>query len=793
MDNAFRSLHPQELWGPRPVSFMAMHDLQTSVNPPGTGVSRDLLNVISQQRWILAGSVAACLVIAGLYCLLAPKLYRAETMILVEDQKVPENYVKGVDEGNLEQRIFVIQKQVRTHAVLADIVKEFNLYPELKTEGSIEAATSELASIITVEMLAKGPRGNFVGRSSLDAFIISYVHEDPRTAMLVTQRVATRFIDENLKAREQAAQGTTEFFDDEVQQTKRELEQKEDALSQFKSRHAGQLPQQIEANLRALDRLQNDLKTNHENIQRLSDRLALLEKHIGEYQRSGTTNPALVAGAIEPDPLIRRLKELREKLVKLRAEFWEEYPDVILTRDELREVERKLVELYGADILKKGEKLLDPYLQDLRKQKNEVADELALLKQRQQSLQAERRDYQARVEQAPQIEQDLLILERDYDNMKSNYRSLLDRRLSARVAENLEKRQKGAQFRILESASLPRTPVSPNARRIMVFSLIFGCAIGGGLAMLREHLFPQFRRPEDVEEVLGPQLLGVIPDFHPEGLPSGWRRYLLADRSTESTPPEAPLAGDPAESNHSSEPAGVSVDTDDDNFVVRDMPNSLVAEQYRVAAMRLTVQRIKGASTVLAVTSAVKGEGKTTTVLNLGYTLARDLGHQTVIVDCDFAAPMSNRYLDTMSKWGLADCLVTDIHVSECLTYFPDARCAIMPVGDSLVPPSELLRSGRLPDIVAQLRQRFDFVLLNTPPILPMATMNLLASLVDEVVLVVRANSTSQHIVRSALKSLRAKIPVHIILNRVGKHAVPQYSYRYPYRKQLIGQDRERS
>lgn len=714
-------------------------------------------------------------------------------MILVEDQKVPENYVKGVEEGNLEQRIFVIQKQVRTHAVLADIVKEFNLYPELKTEGHIEAATSELAAIITVEMMAKGPRGNFVGRSSLDAFTISYVHEDPRTAMLVTQRVATRFIEENLKAREQAAQGTTEFFDDEVQQSKRELEQKEDELSQFKSRHAGQLPQQIEANLRALDRLQNDLKANHENIQRLSDRQTLLEKNIGEYQRSGTTNPALVAGAIEPDPLIRRLKELREKLVKLQAEFWEEYPDVILTRDELREVERKLVELYGAEILKKGEKLIDPYLRDLRKQKAEVSDELALLKQRQQSLQAERRDYHARVEQAPQIEQDLLILERDYDNMKSNYRSLLDRRLNARVAENLEKRQKGAQFRILESASLPRSAVAPNVRRIMVFALIFGCAIGGGLAMLREHLFPQFRRPEDVEEVLGPQLLGVIPDFHPEGLPSGWRRYLLADRSTESNQPETPMTGDSAASDQSSDPAGVAIEIDDDNFVVRDMPNSLVAEQYRVAAMRLTVQRIKGAATVLAVTSAVKGEGKTTTVLNLGYTLAHDLGHHTVIVDCDFAAPMSNRYLDSASKWGLADCLVTDIPISECLAYFPDARCAIMPVGDSLVPPSELLRSGRLPDIVAQLRQRFDFILLNTPPILPMATMSLLASLVDEVVLVVRANSTSQHIVRSALKSLRAKVPVHVILNRVGKHAVPQYAYRYPYRKQLIGQHRDQS
>lgn len=761
---------------------MTTLDSEPQAKQAGAAIPTDILKVVRQQKWIIVVSIAVSVTVAAIYCVVAPKQYRSEMMILVEDQKIPENFVKGVDEGgSLEQRIFLIQKQIRSRTILTQIVKEFHLYPEIIAAEGIESAIATLAANMMVEMLGKGPRGNFVGRTSLDAFTVSFVHEDPNTAMQVTARVAAKFIEQNLRMREETAEGTTEFFDEEVVRAKAELERKENEISHFKSIHMGKLPQQVEPNLRALDRLQSELNAGGDGIRRTADRLALVDKAIQEYQRTGLANPTLVPGGSEPDPLFRRLKELREKLIKLKSEFWDTYPEVALTRDEMREVEAKLMELYGPDIFKPGEKMVDPYLRDLKRQRSELTSEVELLKQRQQGLQTEKKDYEKRVEKAPQVEQDLLILERDYANMKENYRALLEKRLNARVTENLEKRQKGAQFRILDTPNFPRRPEKPNQPRVMIFGLLLGCAGGVGLALLKEYRSPQFRSSEDVEQVLGHHLLAIIPDFRLE--------YLRLRRQQRFSPnPAVALVqgSDPstgrqrwllkARQKNKAEAGWL-----DDNFIVKWIPHSFVAEQYRVAATRMALFDNNGSGAVVAVTSAVKGEGKTTTVINLGYTMARDLGKRTLLLDCDFTVPMLHRYVDTAPEWGFANCLTSDVPWGNCLAGFGDVPCWIMPVGSSHIHANELLKSERLGTILSQLREQFDIVLINTPPIFPLATMNVLANHVDHIVLVVGANSTPHQTVRRAVKSLRTQAPFHVLLNRVGNEALPPYVYDYSY------------
>jgi polysaccharide chain length determinant protein (PEP-CTERM system associated) len=737
-----------------------------------------------RRKWIIIASLFFCLAIAGLLCKFLPKSYRSETMILVEDQKIPENVVKGIAEGNLEQRIFVIQKQITSRTLLGEIVNELNLYPDEVALHNLDAAIGKVKSAIRVEMVAKGPQGNFVSRTSLDAFTVSFAHEDPATAMKVTSKLASKFIDENLKSREQIAEGTTEFLDYEVTAAKRDLDRKEDEISQFKSKHMGKLPQQMEANLRALDRLQADLGTTSEGIQRLSDRLALVEKGIKDYERFGSTNIALLAGRTEPDSLFRRLKELKEKLAKLKSEFWDSYPDITLTQEEIRQVEGELVKVYGPDVIKPGEKPLDPYLQDLNKQRSELRTELTLLNQRLHTFQAEKLDYVRRVEHAPAVEQELLILQRDYDNMKKNYETLIEKRLNARVAVNLEKRQKGGQFRIIDPANFPRVPEKPNQLRILAFGLIIGCALGMGIAVMKEQLNPQFRRPEDIEQILGPQLLAMIPDF----------TFLYTQLARQRFLPTYEM---PRETNghheESARPAfwrqflgyGEGRPSFTAELLVKWLPTSIVAEQYRVAATRLELIGTKEESSVIAVTSAVKGEGKTTTVVNLGYTLARDLGKRTLLIDCDFKCPALDRYAETASPWGLADCLTSDILVEQCLTSFKEVPCWIMPVGNCELHMNELLKTERLANIFAQLRERFEYILINTPPILPLADMNVLVGHADSLLLVVRAGSTPQQFVKRAMHTLKATIPIHVILNGVGNQSLPYYMYPYYQRDDI--------
>jgi capsular exopolysaccharide synthesis family protein len=279
-----------------------------------------------------------------------------------------------------------------------------------------------------------------------------------------------------------------------------------------------------------------------------------------------------------------------------------------------------------------------------------------------------------------------------------------------------------------------------------------------------------------VELVIGPQLLAAIPDFSFLWNPTKPNRYLpstyllrrrmetFEDIKREITVPDRNYAGNSY---------GV-----DKRFVTRLFPRSMPAEQYRVAAARL--QLSSGGSGVAVVSSAVKGEGKTTTVINLGYTLARDFGKRVLLVDCDFVYPELKCFLERPTQYGLVDYFKGDIALDDAMACFSEIPCWIMPAGASDIDPRELLKkTDQLEPLFSQLRERFDYVLLNAPPILPVATMNVLERHADLLLLVVKANLTSQQVVKRALASLRGSKPIHVILNGVAMQSLPYYMSEY--------------
>ena len=452
-----------------------------------------------------------------------------------------------------------------------------------------------------------------------------------------------------------------------------------------------------------------------------------------------------------------------------------------MTKEELRQVEAELIELSGPDAIRPDKSVNDPYIQDLTKLQTENKNEVNLLKRRQQMLYAEKKSHEKRIERSPGVEQELLTLERDYMNMKGNYAMLLDKRLHARVTGNLGKQQKSGKYRILDVPGLSRNPVKPNKPRVLVLGLLFGCVLGVGLSVLRERLTPQFRRAEDVEVAIGPQLLAAIPDFAFLWNPVKARRnfssaYLprrlgsLADEMDAAT--EDSAIGNRLQ-NYAAHSYG-----NDRRFVAKLFPRSMAAEQYRVAAARL--QLSSGGAGVAVVTSAIKGEGKTTTVINLGYTLARDFGKRVLVVDCDFVYPELKCFLERPTQYGLIDYLRGDCNLEAATASFAEIPCWIMPAGMAEADPTELLKNtDRLEWVFAQMREKFDYVLLNAPPILPVATMNVLERHVDLLLLVVRANQTSQQVVRRALGSLRGSKPIQVILNAVANQSLPYYMNDY--------------
>ncbi|HWF60064.1 MAG TPA: AAA family ATPase [Nitrospira sp.] len=761
---------------------MQYSESAASVDQTGMATVREYALIASRNKWIIMGAVALSLTLAWSYLLIAPKYYQSQALIVAEGRKGIDDVINNGEgsEKNFEKRLFLIQKQIISQDFLDAITKELDVRSDGSDGQGELAGWGELASMTKVERAMIDPAGGKTSQNLVDGFVVSFLHRDPNTAMQVTARMVDKFIQENNREREKEVEGTGEFLDEELRLLKRELEKREESISQFKKTHLGDLPQQADTNLRALDRAEGEITTATESLQRHSDKLDALHQAVQLYRTSGQQS-FVTTRSMEPDPLFRHLKELREKLVKLRAEFWDGYPEIILTKEEIRQTEEELTNLYGRDAIRPDKTPpLDPYLQDLLKQQNEERTEITLLRQRLDQLRTTKRDLEKRLDRSPAVEQELLVLERDYNNMKTNYAMLLDKRLHTRVEENIEKRQKGGKYRILDRANLPRVPAIPNSTRVLVLGFLFGCILGAGLSVVRERLTPQFRGPEDVELLLaGPRLLAAIPDFsllwRTAGDPGYFQNAALPRPSLGITM----RSRSEVELNKQPLPERQNLHEIDRRFVAKMFPRSMAAEQYRVAAARLQLLNTTGAPIVVAVTSAIKGEGKTTTVINLGYTLSRDFGRRVLVLDCDFVYPELTAFLESPVRYGLIDCLRSDIPLQQAMSSFTDVPCWIMPAGESVANSNDLLRAGQLNRVLSQLREEFDYILLNAPPILPVATMNVLESHSDLLLLVVRANLTSKQAVKQALGSLRADRPIHVVLNGVASSSLPSYMLDY--------------
>ena len=349
---------------------------------------------------------------------------------------------------------------------------------------------------------------------------------DPVTAQKVTGKMASQYSKQNLKLREQFVEGASDFLELELRASREELEVKERALSEFRLRNMGELPSQLEANLSTLNRLQAERTSNHEAVNTLNNRLILVQQAIHEYEASGAISAdaqvELEGGRPQPartpvDSQVALLQSLERDLMRLSVEFKDPYPDVILLKHQIDRLRAELADKYEVpkeEVMDPQTiQIFDPYLKGLVRDQDDLKFQIAALHDRQQSILATMDKIQGRVDRTAAREQELLSLDRDYSNMRGNYQDLLGKRLNARISENLEKRQKGERFRILDPANLPTTPEGPNRLMIVVLGLLAGCAVGYGAAFGIEQWNPTFRRSEEAEVSLGFPILATIPSF----------------------------------------------------------------------------------------------------------------------------------------------------------------------------------------------------------------------------------------------------------------------------------------
>jgi polysaccharide chain length determinant protein (PEP-CTERM system associated) len=472
----------------------------------------DLVRAIWRRRvWFLVPLVLGLLAAVEALRVL-PKTYRAVTTVLVEPQKVPADYVKPTISTSIEDRLHTIEPQIKNRDNLARIVSEMDLYPELTSRGLMEAAIGQARRDLTVQLQGNTFRIYFEGR-------------DPVKAARTANRVAEAFIDSNLKLRENQAQGTSTFLESELEKTKSRLEVQEAKIAEFKRQNLGDLPEQRDTNLREVEQLQTKLEINMDALDKAETRRLLLQSQMAEMrnQQSSSRRSTLAALGVAPSAPDRpsHLDQLRAQLAELRARYTDRHPDVIRTRAEIAQLEAlekvqkapppAAASPAAADAGEDAAPQVDPML---KAEQASVDLEIRSLKSERERILGDIAQVQGRLENVPRVEQELLSLTRDYDNIKNSYESLLDKRLNARLYENLEKSQQGESFTILERALPPSSPYGPNKILVLGLGMIAGGLLGLLAALLRERSDHTYPDVESLQQAFpGLPVLATIPVF----------------------------------------------------------------------------------------------------------------------------------------------------------------------------------------------------------------------------------------------------------------------------------------
>ena len=203
---------------------------------------KDFWDLTVRRKWLILSIVLLGIAVGGVQAWLKVDIYRSETVILIEQQKIPEKYVSSVVGGSMAERVSTMTQQVLSRTNLQKVIDEFHLHTETIHAQGYEMVIKGLRKNITIQTKGSGGR--------IEAFTISFAHRDPMMAMKVTARLASQYIDENIKLREQFIEGATEFLDEELGIAKEGLDQKEKELAEFKLKYLGELPKQLDMNLR---------------------------------------------------------------------------------------------------------------------------------------------------------------------------------------------------------------------------------------------------------------------------------------------------------------------------------------------------------------------------------------------------------------------------------------------------------------------------------------------------------------------------------------------------------------
>jgi polysaccharide chain length determinant protein (PEP-CTERM system associated) len=489
----------------------------------------DYIEILRRRWWIILIPTVALCMASYLGSLLLMDQYTSTTLVLVEGQKVPDSYVKSIVTEDIGQRLGTMQEQILSRTRLEPIIEKFDLYStdnsemrhilkrlglskydrgQVPMEGRVDSFRSAI-SVTPVQSLVTS-RNN-----ELPGFTISFSAGDPRLAQRVCSEITSMFIEENLRQREQSAVGTTDFLKGQLDDAKKRLDEQDARLADFKRKYMGSLPGNEQSDMNMMTAYGSRLDAVTSELTRVQQDKAyaetLLAQQLSAWQNSQKS------GEIRDDSLERQLGDLQAQLVAMRAHYTEGYPDVVKLKEDIAALQKKIADNAKQSESSAGQSVPPtnrpepPQIQRLRFQVHQMDILVRQKAQEQTRLKEQLAAYQRRLSMSPAVEEQYKEITRDHQTAVQFYNDLLAKKDQSEMATDLERRQQGEQFRVMDPPDLPQRPSFPNRPLYAAYGLAFGLVFGAGLAFLLEARDESLRTEKDVEHFLGLPTLASVP------------------------------------------------------------------------------------------------------------------------------------------------------------------------------------------------------------------------------------------------------------------------------------------
>ena len=492
---------------------------------------QDYAEILKRRFWLILYSTILLLGLGVAVSYILPPQYVSQTLVLIEQQKVPEDYVKPVVSEDLGGRLASMKEQILSRSRIEPIIERFNLYAGKKY-------TMDDRIDLTRKAIGINPirSDQSRGTGGMPGFFISFKARDARTAQQVCGEITSLFLSENLSAREQSAEGTTDFLKQQLADAKRNLDEQDARLAAFQRKNIGKLPEQESSNTNTLQALTTQLDAATQSVNRTQQDVTFLEAMVSQQtQEAPHADP--VTGT-NVDALKDQLKDLRKQKEALDALYTPDHPDVVAMARQIANVQAEIAQDRAEPA--KGQPAAahpdPPQLQQLKAQLRVAHQAVTTARQEQAQVEEQVRRYESNLESSPMVEEEYKQVTRDHETALQFYNTLLTKMNESSMATALEQRQQGEQFRVMDAANLPDAPTFPNRRVFAGGGLAAGLVLGLLLAALLEYRDTSLRNERDIWAFTKLPTLAFIS--HIDGLPKPataryHNRWKLFSRSNE--------------------------------------------------------------------------------------------------------------------------------------------------------------------------------------------------------------------------------------------------------------------